>query len=284
MKQFYLLLALCVATVSMTAQNTVTADASATFNGFANVFETPANGGAFVFGSPWGVPDLKTVVDPGAGTITLQPNFNTYADNPNDPFWVDQTTGEGNKIFEGNTYVEDNSLVGSELTFNGGVVSYTLDPAYVAMAFIKVFNSDFSVVKTETTPMVAGENFSVTYTNVETSDAVVQYGWFVSGRNANPADEATLGSIVITDNVLSVNENNTIHVTSYPNPVNDVWNIQTQEIMTNVSINNMLGQKVISTNPNATSITIETSALVSGIYTATISTESGSKSIKIIKK
>ena len=59
--------------------------------------------------------DLQTTVDtiasPGGqvvapttsnpSTITLQPNFNTW--NPNDPFWVDPVTGEGNKILELNT-------------------------------------------------------------------------------------------------------------------------------------------------------------------------------------
>ena len=44
----------------------------------------------------------QTVVDASANTLTLQPNFNTWGDGT-DSFWVDQTTGLGNKIFEGNT-------------------------------------------------------------------------------------------------------------------------------------------------------------------------------------
>ncbi len=130
------------------AQNTVVVDAGAEYLGYANVFETIANGGAFVFGSGWGVADIKTVVDPTAGTITLQPNYNTYADNPGDPFWIDAATGLGNKIFEGNSFVENNTdLIGNELTFTGGILEYTLDPTYVTIAFIKVFNADFSFVK-----------------------------------------------------------------------------------------------------------------------------------------
>jgi hypothetical protein len=46
-------------TTSMNAQNTVTVDANATQNGYANVFETAENGGGFAFGSGWGVEDLK---------------------------------------------------------------------------------------------------------------------------------------------------------------------------------------------------------------------------------
>ena len=126
----------------MQAQNTVEVDPSATWIGYMNVFETPANGGGFVFGQAWGVPDLKSVIDPGAGTVTLQPNFNVW--NPADPFWVDGGTGLGNKTMEANTYVEDNSLVGSALTFEGGVSDFTIDPGYTVFAFIKVFNADFS--------------------------------------------------------------------------------------------------------------------------------------------
>jgi hypothetical protein len=93
MKQFYFSILLIFGfTFLSIAQNTVTVDASATQNGYANVFETTANGGGFVFGQAWGVPDLKTVVDASANTLTLQPNYNTWGDGT-DSFWVDQTTG-----------------------------------------------------------------------------------------------------------------------------------------------------------------------------------------------
>ena len=171
-------------------------DPAAAYIGYANVFETPANGGGFVFGSPWGVSDLKTVVDPTA-TVTLQPNFNTYDDNPTDPFWVDQATGLGNKDFEGNTYVDDASLAGQELIWTGFVQVNDLDPSYAAEAFIKVFNADYSVLKIETAPLVAGEYFEVAYTNVEAPDTFVQYGWYVKGLNASSANEVALGTVVI---------------------------------------------------------------------------------------
>ena len=132
--------------------------------------------------------------------MTLQPNFNNYGDGT-DPFWVDQTTGLGNKIFEGNTYVEDNTLVGSQLTFEGSVSSYTISPDYQVFAFIKVFNADFSFLKQENFEITTTGNFSVSYTNVEASDAVVQYGFQVIGLNANPANEAALGSVVVGEPV-----------------------------------------------------------------------------------
>ena len=60
MKKAYILFSVLLSTAFMTnAQNTVVADASAEYLGYANVFETIANGGAYVFGSGWGVADLK---------------------------------------------------------------------------------------------------------------------------------------------------------------------------------------------------------------------------------
>jgi hypothetical protein len=282
MKKNYIFSALVgLLSLGMTAQETVVTDPTAdAFIGYANVFNTAADGGDFVFGQGWGVPDLQTIVDAGAGTITLQPNFNTY--DPADEFW---SNGDiGNKIFEGNTYLEDNSLIGSEVTFTGGVSANTLDPAYVAVAFIKVFNSDFSVLKEETTPLVDGQEFTVTYTNVEAEDTTLQYGWYVRGLNANPTQEADLGSIVLVSTVLSVNEVNDASVSIYPNPSSDVWNVTANTPIQSIEIVNLLGQRVSFETPNATNVAIANSHLSTGVYTATVVTEEGSKTTKLVRK
>jgi hypothetical protein len=286
MKKIYILFSVLLSTAFMTnAQNTVIVDAGAEYLGYANVFETIANGGAFVFGSGWGVADIKTVVDPTTGTITLQPNYNTYADNPGDPFWIDAATGLGNKIFEGNSFVENNTdLIGSELTFTGGILEYTLDPAYVTVAFIKVFNADFSFVKEVTTPLVEGQDFTVVYTNVEPEDTTIQYGFQVVGLNANPENEAALGSIVITDTVLGARDFDATTIIMYPNPVTSIWNVQSQEAITNVSVFNLLGQQVINETPDTLNFVADMSQLNAGIYLATIATQSGSKTLKLLKK
>jgi len=286
MKKMYILFSVLLSTAFMTnAQNTIVADAGAEYLGYANVFETIANGGAFVFGSGWGVADLKSVVDPDAGSVTIKPNFNTYADNPGDPFWIDPATGLGNKQFEGNTYLENSTnLIGSELTFTGGVASNTLDPSYVAIAFIKVFNADFSVLKLETAPLVAGQDFSVTYTNVEPEDTTIQYGYQVVGLNANPENEAALGSIVIVDTVLGTNNFDATSISTYPNPVTSTFTITSQQTITSVTVFNVLGQQVINETPDTLNFVADFSSLTAGVYLAKIATQSGSKTVKVIKK
>ncbi|MEP2935251.1 MAG: T9SS type A sorting domain-containing protein [Gilvibacter sp.] len=287
MKKFYLLLIaiFCVAGVGY-AQVTVETDPSAgtdgdAWVGFMNVFELDET--TYAFGSGWGVADLKTVVDASGGTITLQPNFNTYADNPDDPFWVNQTTGEGNKFMNANTFIEDPALIGQEVTFTGGVESNTIDPAYTVYAFIKVFNADFSVLKQVNVPLVAGEVFSVVYTDVDGADAVFQYGFAVDGPNANPADEATIGSVVVGPNALNVNDTQ-VALTNYPNPVSSVWNVQAASQIQTVEIFNILGQKVLNVQVDATNATINMATLKAGVYVAQVTTDAGQSSVRLIKK
>jgi hypothetical protein len=281
MKKITLLLAMLIGGLPfINAQNTIEVDANAAFVGYANVFDLPADGGAYVFGDVWGVPDLKTVIDAGAGTITLQPNFSAW--DPADPFWV--VGGEGNKTFEGNTYVEDSSLTGEELTFIGGTVSNTIDAGYEVVAFIKVFNADFSVLKIETASLVAGENFSITYTDVEPADAVVQYGFQVTGPNADPADEAMLGSVVVSATILGTNDSNLAKVSLFPNPATSSININADEPLESVRIFNVLGQEVINITTSDRNVSVDISSLQRGVYLADVVTSVGSKTIKFIKE
>ena len=428
MKKNYFTIALvfCFAFMGI-AQNTVTVDASADQLGYATVLNLD---GSFAFGQPWGVPELQTIVDPANNTMSLHPNFNTYGDNPTDPFWVNQTSLLGNKFMLMETYVQSTELVGSPLTFEGTVQENTLQdngyvvfnvnngpllgqhqsvpaafggafttdgvtedlvllldegsdpdpndgcepitnsgdlsgkialirrgtcefgfkalvaqnagaigvvvinnvegapiimaggdfgdqvtiPAlmisdvtgaaivaeleagntvnssmfltdYTAYAFIKVFNSDFSVLKdVYATLEEAGTDFSFTFDDIEGTDAFVQYGFGIAGINANPADEASLGSVVVTSNTLSVSDFNTINVSLFPNPTTNNISIQSDKQITDVAIYNTLGQTVKNAAPQATNFSLETSNLNTGVYFVTLKTDTASKTIKFIKQ
>ena len=362
--------------------------------------------------------------------MSLHPNFNTYGDNPTDPFWVNQTSLLGAKFMRMETYVQSTELVGSPLTFEGTVQENTLQdsgyvvfnvnngpllgqhqsvpagfggafttdgvtedlvllldeesdpdpndgcesvtnsgdlsgkialirrgtcefgfkalvaqnagaiavvvinnvegppiimaggdfgdqvtiPAlmisdvtgaaivaeleagntvnstmfftnYIMYAFIKVFNSDFSVVKDVYASLEeAGTDFSFTFDDIGAEDAFVQYGFGVSGINANPADEASLGSVVVTSNTLSVSDFNTINVSLFPNPTTNNISIQSDKQITDVAIYNTLGQTVKNASPQATNFSIETSNLNTGVYFVTLKTDAASKTIKFIKQ
>ncbi len=240
------------------------------WGGYVNVFELPANGGAYIFGSPWDVADLKSVVDSAANSLTLQPNFNTYSDNPGDAFWIDSVTLNGNKSLEASTYVEsDSAFNGQDLSFSGNVLSNNLDSNYEAKFFIKAldpannYQDVFSGAKTFDLPMSGSFTVSAAAGNLSPG-LLVQYGFSIIGRNGNPVNEAALGSVVIGNlisSTISLSESPEMLV--YPNPSDQIIHIRTDVNFSNYRIFSAFGQVV---KLGAYNSSIDISEIPSGTY------------------
>jgi hypothetical protein len=115
------------------------------------------------------------------------------------------------------------------------------------------------------------------------SQAVIQYGFAVTGPLADPAD-TSLGSVVVGNETLSIEDTKFINVSVYPNPSSSDWNFRTPNtVIKSVEVFNLLGKRVVSQRNNSTDIAISTQGLTSGIYIARITTEQGAKSVKLIK-
>lgn len=173
----------------------VTVNPSATWIGYMNVFNLPADGGAFQFGSPWGFADLNASF--AGPVLTLTPNTSIDRDVPfTDAFWWKPDT-TGNKSMEANSYVEDNTgaLSGTALTFSGSVVSNTLVAPYSVVAFIKDFAPDYSSNITNTVPVTSGD-FSVSLNTDPGAGRHIQYGFALTGPNAKLTDQ--FGNIQLT--------------------------------------------------------------------------------------
>jgi autotransporter-associated beta strand protein len=195
------------------------------WTGYMSVFENNAGTqGAPVFGSAWGVSDLKTTVlaRPGTGIsvdnniLELFPNYNTYTNavNNTDPvagpearsFWTNSTDGgvtpgpNGNKWMEASTFVEDPSITQDSVTFSGRIDSYTLSSNYTAEAFIKVLdpNAGYSQSYYDSVDLSGRTDFSLTADTLFFPGLLLQMGFAVKGINANPDDAATLGSVRVT--------------------------------------------------------------------------------------
>lgn len=195
------------------AQLTLEVDPSENWVGYMNVFANNGGAagsqGAYIFGTGWGVADLSSVFAPS--TLTLAPNFNTYVDsltatNADRAFWTDSTNGgvtagpKGNKWMEANTFVENSALIGNTVTFRGNLDSFNLlSPNYTAVAFVKALdpNNTYAVVINQFSVLSAAGPFSVSADLTSATGLVIQYGFTVSGLNANPADAATFGSAVV---------------------------------------------------------------------------------------
>jgi hypothetical protein len=125
-----------------------------------------------------------------------------------------------------------------------------------------------------TPPTVANTNaFSYnTYTNGSL---------YVPNSSIAAYDAATAWEDFNGATTLSVEQFNEIEVTVYPNPVAEKLYIKLQpnNIITSVTLYNINGQKILESTAN----TLDTSTLGNGVYFATILTNNGSTTKKIVK-
>ncbi|WP_298778958.1 T9SS type A sorting domain-containing protein [uncultured Polaribacter sp.] len=197
MKKITLLFTLFIVAF-LSAQNSVTIDGSKTWKGYVNAFNTSDD--SYAFGFEYGVADLKTTIE--ASTITLQPNFAIWTAENTNASWFDNATTP-NKYIETSSYVEDNTLAGTDLNFSGNIDAHTIDSGYTVVAFIKALdpNSGYATVVNESMTLTSGvTSFSISATAAQlVSGYIIQYGFSVKGALGNPDNESTLGSVVLSD-------------------------------------------------------------------------------------
>lgn len=89
---------------------------------------------------------------------------------------------------------------------------------------------------------------------------------------------------VIVNNTLGVNDVSGVSaLTYYPNPVNDVLALKSQNVINTIEVYNTIGQKVIRKMNASQSYQLDMSGLNSGIYFVKVSGDKASKTIRIIK-
>ena len=151
---------------------------------------------AFAFGFGYTVSDLRAT--PTTTSMTLEPNTAIWTANATDAGWFDQgaATQTANKYIEALSYIEDATLANEELTFSGNISVSDLGDGYTVVAFIKTLTSSYSTVAYKTADISSTGDFTITATADEMSQAVIQYGFSVTGPLADPAD-TSLGSVVV---------------------------------------------------------------------------------------
>ena len=192
------LLATSIATMpsATVADEIVTVDAGAAWQGFMNVHERNGDGtkGGFIFGSGWGFGDLTAEFS--AGELVLGPN--TIGDP--DPFWYiggGEPGAQGNKWMDANGFVQvTDGLSGMNVTFEGIVNSNTFTAAHTGTVFIRDFAPDFSSFNEVTAALTPGA-FSINLDTDAGAGRHVQYGFNVQGENVWVTDTAPFGTVNI---------------------------------------------------------------------------------------
>jgi hypothetical protein len=167
------------------------------WNGYMNVFELPANGGGWVFGQVWGIPDLDVTFDDPGSKLTFGP---ATIDDP-DPFWYSSGAGApgavGNKNMEALLYVESTGpLAGQTVDFTFNTLSDTTTSAHEGFAFIKDLAPDYSS-SVDTIVALTGGPQTVSYATINDPARHIQYGFRMLGVNIWPGDEPTFGNFMI---------------------------------------------------------------------------------------
>lgn len=150
------------------------------------------------------------------------------------------------------------------------------------------------------------EDATIEDLTVETEDGAV-VSWYASEEDFEVVNALPEGTVVVsgetyyaaqtvgectsqelfavTVDVVLGKENFDINAFSYyPNPVNDVLNLAYSQDITSVTVFNLLGQQVVSMQPNATEVRIDMSKLAEGGYIINIQSGNTFKSVKVLKK
>lgn len=284
---------ICIA-ISSHGQLNISVDNAdgAGWNAYVNAFNT--SNGSYAFGFSYDLTKQKTQFD---GTnVTVKPNYGIWVDACSDAAWFNGNTCPNptspNKNIEALSYLQKDrspnpEFFNQDVIFSGNIESFTIDAGYTVKAFISVFPIDFSYNTQYTADITGTGTFSITrpLADVVASDKFFQYGFIVFGLPANPANEASLGSVVFKSNALSLDEFSASNFQTYPNPAQDSWNIKTNNIkISSVQVYDILGKAVISLTPNFNEVTINATNLKSGLYFAKVETEAGINTVKLIKK
>jgi len=273
--------------------NTVLADPTLGWVGYMNVFDLTAGAqGGYLWGSAWGVDALATTLntDTDYMTITLEPNYNTYADNPGDAYWQDGSGG-GAKWMEASTYVESASeWNNADLTFTGYVYHHSLAADWTANVFIKALdpNNGYTdaLAGAYVTALPSDGVFSVTVPSSELSAGyIVQAGFSVNGPNANPDNQTANGKVILggdADAPMSINDVNVLDMRIYPNPVdgNYVTILSPVNGVKYVEVFDINGRRVMDTAINNN--TLDVSSINSGFYMIKVTIDGQSKISKLV--
>jgi len=100
-----------------------------------------------------------------------------------------------------------------------------------------------------------------------------------------------VSDIVYFDNIyfsgvepsLKADKFDNVAFSAYPNPTKNAWTVAATQDITNISLFDISGKKIISSQPNNMNAVIDATGLSNGIYFANITTEGGSKTVKLVK-
>ena len=232
-------------------------------------------------------------------TITVNPN-------------VTPTFTQVAAICSGNTLValpttSNNSIAGtwSPALENTATTTYTFTPTTGVCATTATMTITVNITPAPTGAATQSIASNLTIASISvTGTAIV---WYASGENAasgtNPLSNttalsnttyyatqtidgcaSTLSLAVTVTTTLANVEFESVKFNYYPNPIIDQLYITADKEINSIEVYNLIGQKLISLNPNVSQISIDFLNLPKAVYLVKLNANGVSKDIKVIKK
>lgn len=226
-------------------------------------------------------PSLPTSVD-GTGVTQIVLGTSTYPISWTvAPFYQNNTT----------TIVafEQNVLANVQITFNTSTFNYN---TYIWIDFNDNFAFEtselvYSGVSGTTSPNTLNASFTM-----PSSATLGNHRMRIVAADVmsvgNPCYSSTYGvALDYTVNVIEQDLNtggfDTTSFKYYPNPVTDMLIVSYGDVITEVVVFNLLGQQVLTAQPNAAQTQINLSGLTAGTYLVKVTSEEVTKTIKVVK-
>ena len=109
--------------------------------------------------------------------------------------------------------------------------------------------------------------------------------WSIYTEDISAFPEDSEYDLIIFDPTLGVSENGSLaSVSLYPNPADTYTTIESQEIIEEVRVYNLLGQEVLRIAGEGMKMSLDTSSLTSGTYLVNVRCEGRSKTLQLLKK
>ena len=239
-----------------------------------------------------GMPACWTILDQDGDGYSWEDSYNPVSYYSGSPF-----SGEGNNGSEGfvlsgsysnalgSALTPDNWLITPALVIpsNGAKLTWyvaAIDADYAAeyydvMLSTSLNPSTFTSVFNETLQSDQWEQRTVNINGNYAGQNV-----YVAFRNHNTEDIFLMRIDDISVTALTGVESHELNTTIFPNPANNVLNINANSNINRVEVYNMMGQMVGMYEANDMNTQISTTALANGVYTVKIATENGTSTQK----
>jgi hypothetical protein len=113
--------------------------------------------------------------------------------------------------------------------------------------------------------------------------ATSKFAFYGESSVFNEDIEFFIDNFQITTTSLGVEEASISQFTYFPNPVNDVLTINSQKVVEDITVFNMLGQVVRQQTPNTMDCTVDLSAMQTGAYFVQVSIGNTVETVRILK-